>query len=107
MSILLFYRLNTDMFLWLPSAPKPVEQYGGKGQTALDLASTVLQESLYPAFSMCKSGVQYGMFVFSEQHLAFYTVTHINNETNCLTWQSKHTCNWLSLPSVLQEGNNV
>ena len=78
MSILLFCRLNTDMFLWQPSAPKPVEQYGGKAQTALDLASTVLQESLYPAFSMCKSGVQYGMFVFSERHLEFYAVTYIN-----------------------------
>jgi hypothetical protein len=53
------------MFLWQPSAPTPVDVYGGNGQTAMDLASAVLQESLYPAFSMCKSGVQYGMFVFS------------------------------------------
>ena len=76
------------MFLWQPSAPKPAELYGGKGQTAVDLASTVLQESLYPAFSMCKSGVQYGMCVFSEQRLEFYITTHIASETSCLTWQS-------------------
>ena len=87
-SILLFCRLNTDMFLWQPSAPKPVEQYGGKGQTAVDLASTVLEESLYPAFSMCKSGIQYGMSVFSEQLFEYYIITHIDNETSCLTWQS-------------------
>lgn len=56
---LIYNRINTDMILWQPSAPKPVDLFGGKGQTAVDLASTVLQESLYPAFSMCKSGVQY------------------------------------------------
>ncbi|GFG37838.1 hypothetical protein Cfor_03151 [Coptotermes formosanus] len=56
---LIYNRINTDMILWQPSAPKPADLYGGKGQTAVDLASTVLQESLYPAFSMCKSGVQY------------------------------------------------
>jgi hypothetical protein len=64
------------MILWQPSAPKPADLYGGLGQTAVDLASTVLQESLYPAFSMCKSGVQYGMMVFSEHHLEFYIITY-------------------------------
>jgi hypothetical protein len=88
LSILLFCRINTDMILWQPSAPKPVDLFGGKGQTAVDLASTVLQESLYPAFSMCKSGVQYGMWVYSEQHLECYIITHINNETSCRTWWS-------------------
>jgi hypothetical protein len=54
------------MFLWEPAAPKPKmtspsDLYGGKGQAGIDLASTLLQESLYPAFSMCKSGIQYGI----------------------------------------------
>ncbi|XP_066992632.2 autophagy-related protein 2 homolog A [Anabrus simplex] len=61
---LIYNRINTDMFLWEPAAPKPktaspAELYGGKGQGSIDLASTLLQESLYPAFTMCKSGVQY------------------------------------------------
>jgi hypothetical protein len=65
-SMLLLCRINTDMFLWEPAAPKPkmtspADLYGGSGQMGIDLMSTVLQESLYPAFSMCKSGIQYGM----------------------------------------------
>ncbi|XP_021929227.1 autophagy-related protein 2 homolog B-like isoform X2 [Zootermopsis nevadensis] len=61
---LIYNRINTDMFLWEPAAPKPKmaspsDLYGGNGQMGIDLTSTLLQESLYPAFSMCKSGIQY------------------------------------------------
>jgi hypothetical protein len=56
------------MFLWEPAAPKPnvtspADLYGGNSQmgVGIDLTSSLFQESVHPAFSMCKSGVQYGM----------------------------------------------
>ncbi|XP_069689778.1 autophagy-related protein 2 homolog B isoform X2 [Periplaneta americana] len=62
---LIYNRINTDMFLWEPAAPKPktvssADLYCSRGQAGVDLASTLLQDSPYPtAFSMCKSGIQY------------------------------------------------
>ncbi|XP_034941345.1 autophagy-related protein 2 homolog B [Chelonus insularis] len=54
----LYNRINTDLFLWEPSAPKP-RYTATESHVGLDLASTLLQESAYPKFSMCKSGIQY------------------------------------------------
>lgn len=52
---LLYNRINTDLLLWEPSAPRP--------QSSLGINATHLgcdlQESIYPMFSMCKSGIQY------------------------------------------------
>ncbi|XP_012275672.1 autophagy-related protein 2 homolog B isoform X2 [Orussus abietinus] len=56
---LLSNRFNTDLFLWTPSAPKPKYTTHMENQIGLDLASTLLQDSIYPRFSMCKSGIQY------------------------------------------------
>ncbi|KOC64737.1 Autophagy-related protein 2 like protein B [Habropoda laboriosa] len=56
---LLFNRFNTDLFLWKPSAPRPKYGTHAENHIGLDLASTLLQESVYPRFSTCKSRVQY------------------------------------------------
>ncbi|PSN53370.1 hypothetical protein C0J52_03803 [Blattella germanica] len=58
----IYNRINTDMFLWEPTFPKGPSSddiYGVKGQAGIDLASTLLQESIYQPFSMCRSGVHY------------------------------------------------
>ncbi|KAG7200135.1 hypothetical protein KM043_000574 [Ampulex compressa] len=55
---LLYNRFNTDLFLWEPSAPRPKYSAHMEGHVGLNLASTLLQESVYPRFSMCKSGIQ-------------------------------------------------
>ncbi|XP_015509682.1 autophagy-related protein 2 homolog B [Neodiprion lecontei] len=56
---LLYNRFNADLFLWEPSAPRPKTTTHAESHVGLDLASTLLQESIYPRFSMCKSGIQY------------------------------------------------
>ncbi|XP_076284575.1 autophagy-related 2 isoform X1 [Lasioglossum baleicum] len=56
---LLFNRFNTDLFLWEPSAPRPKYSSHMESYIGLDLASTLLQESAYPRFTTCKSGIQY------------------------------------------------
>ncbi|XP_063242394.1 autophagy-related protein 2 homolog A [Bacillus rossius redtenbacheri] len=51
---IIYNRINTDMFLWEPSAPKPVDTPGA--------GPSLLQDSLYApysAFGMCRSGIQY------------------------------------------------
>lgn len=53
---LLYNRINTDLLLWEPSAPKPKVNVGFEGASL----GCDLQESIYPTFSMCKSGIQYG-----------------------------------------------
>lgn len=45
---LLYNRINADLFLWVPSAPKPKYMNHGEGNIGLDFASTLLQESTYP-----------------------------------------------------------
>ncbi|KAK7872956.1 hypothetical protein R5R35_004266 [Gryllus longicercus] len=61
---LIYNRVNTDMFLWEPSAPKPqpgssaADGYGVRAAAGVEL-STFLQDTLYTTFSMCKSGIQY------------------------------------------------
>lgn len=51
---LLYNRINSDLLLWESSAPtRPM---------SINLATNLgcdLQESIYPMFSMCKSGIQY------------------------------------------------
>ncbi|KAK0093179.1 hypothetical protein PV326_014144 [Microctonus aethiopoides] len=54
----IYNRINTDLFLWESSAPRP-KYNNSESNIGLDLASTLLQESIYPKFSMCKSGIQY------------------------------------------------
>ncbi|XP_066590734.1 autophagy-related protein 2 homolog B isoform X2 [Prorops nasuta] len=54
---LIYNRFNNDLFLWEPSAPRPKYNAHAENHIGLDLASTLLQESGYPKFSMCKSGV--------------------------------------------------
>lgn len=50
-----YNRISTDLLLWEPSAPRA---YSG-GYDGL-YSCNVLSESIHPAFSMCKSGIQYG-----------------------------------------------
>lgn len=45
---LLYNRINTDLFLWEPSAPRPKYMTHTDSHMGLDLASTLLQESIYP-----------------------------------------------------------
>lgn len=45
---LLYNRFNTDLFLWEPSAPRPKYTTHMESHIGLDLASTLLQESVYP-----------------------------------------------------------
>lgn len=51
---LLYNRINSDILMWEPSAPKPQVQ-----GISVPTLSCDLQESIYPMFSMCKSGIQY------------------------------------------------
>lgn len=50
---LLYNRINSDLLLWESSAPKP------QNNQAINPVTCDLQESIYPMFSMCKSGIQY------------------------------------------------
>nr|QSV39518.1 autophagy associated protein [Locusta migratoria] len=67
-------RINTDMFLWEPSAPKPSHSdlYSGKGSGGVDLSSALLQDQVYPTFSLCKSGIQYDSDTDSEENEGIY-----------------------------------
>lgn len=51
---LLYNRINSDLLMWEPSAPKPQVQGINVPTLGCDL-----QESIYPMFSMCKSGIQF------------------------------------------------
>ncbi|XP_063976895.1 autophagy-related protein 2 homolog B [Diachasmimorpha longicaudata] len=67
----LYNRINTDLFLWEPSAPRPASQ--PEPNIALDLASTLFQESIYPKFSMCKSGIHCDSDVDSDDEGVFHS----------------------------------
>ncbi|XP_049811820.1 autophagy-related protein 2 homolog A [Schistocerca nitens] len=71
---LIYNRINTDMFLWEPSAPKPshTDLYSGKGSGGADLSSALLQDQTYPTFSLCKSGIQYDSDTDSEENEGIY-----------------------------------
>ncbi|CAL7949589.1 unnamed protein product [Xylocopa violacea] len=68
---LLYNRFNTDLFLWKPSAPRPKYATHMENHIGLDLASTLLQESVYPRFSTCKSRIQYDSDSESEEEGIF------------------------------------
>ncbi|XP_031843330.1 autophagy-related 2 [Nomia melanderi] len=70
---LLFNRFNTDLFLWEPSAPRPKYSTHMESHIGLDLASTLLQESFYPRFSTCKSGIQYDSDSESDENGIFHS----------------------------------
>ncbi|KZC06215.1 Autophagy-related protein 2 like protein B [Dufourea novaeangliae] len=70
---LLYNRFNTDLFLWEPSAPRPKYSTYMEGHVGLDLASTLLQESVYPRFSTCKSGIQYDSDSDSDEDGIFHS----------------------------------
>ncbi|KAF7991887.1 hypothetical protein HCN44_010688 [Aphidius gifuensis] len=56
----LYNRINTDLFLWEPSAPHTKYNQTNDIYNNYDLSTTLLQESIYPKFSMCKSGIHCG-----------------------------------------------
>ncbi|XP_029036559.2 autophagy-related protein 2 homolog B [Osmia bicornis bicornis] len=70
---LLYNRFNTDLFLWEPSAPRPKYSTHMESHIGLDLASTLLQESVYPRFSTCKSGIQYDSDSDSDEEGIFHS----------------------------------
>ncbi|XP_014232573.1 autophagy-related protein 2 homolog A [Trichogramma pretiosum] len=72
---LIYNRLNTDLLLWEPSAPKRKSALPTDTNASLDIASTLLQESVYPKFSMCKSGIQYDSDSDSEEDGIFQSTT--------------------------------
>ncbi|KYQ51543.1 Autophagy-related protein 2 like protein A [Trachymyrmex zeteki] len=72
----LYNRFNTDLFLWEPSAPRPKYTTHMESHIGLDLASTLLQESTYPKFSMCKSGIQYNSDSDSDEEGIFHSTTN-------------------------------
>ncbi|XP_011643358.1 autophagy-related protein 2 homolog B [Pogonomyrmex barbatus] len=74
----LYNRFNTDLFLWEASAPRPKYTTHIESHIGLDLASTLLQESTYPKFSMCKSGIQYNSDSDSNEE----GIYHSTNEKN-------------------------
>ncbi|XP_072742677.1 autophagy-related protein 2 homolog B [Anoplolepis gracilipes] len=75
----LYNRFNTDLFLWEPSAPRPKYTTHMESHIGLDLASTLLQESAYPRFSMCKSGIQYNSDSDSDEEGIFHSTTNGKN----------------------------
>ncbi|XP_011343662.1 autophagy-related protein 2 homolog B isoform X2 [Ooceraea biroi] len=72
----LYNRFNTDLFLWEPSAPRPKYTGHMESRISLDLASTLLQESAYPKFSICKSGIQYNSDSDSDEEGIFHSTTN-------------------------------
>ncbi|XP_076234909.1 autophagy-related 2 [Calliopsis andreniformis] len=70
---LLYNRFNTDLFLWEPSAPRPKYSTHMESHIGIDLASTLLQESVYPRFSTCKSGIQYDSDSDSDEEGIFHS----------------------------------
>ncbi|XP_070517195.1 autophagy-related protein 2 homolog B isoform X2 [Cardiocondyla obscurior] len=72
----LYNRFNTDLFFWEPSAPRPKYTNHMESHIGLDLASTLLQESTYPKFSMCKSGIQYNSDSDSDEEGIFRSTTN-------------------------------
>ncbi|XP_017890148.1 autophagy-related protein 2 homolog B isoform X2 [Ceratina calcarata] len=64
---LLYNRFNTDLFLWKSSAPRPKYETHMENHIGLDLASTLLQESVHPTFSSCKNRMQYDTESDSEE----------------------------------------
>ncbi|XP_011303463.1 autophagy-related protein 2 homolog B [Fopius arisanus] len=67
----LYNRINTDIFLWEPSAPRPAHQ--PEPNVGLDLASALFQESIYPKFSMCKSGIHCDSDVDSDEDGVYHS----------------------------------
>ena len=45
---LIYNRLNTDLLLWSPSAPKPKYVVQSDAYAGLDVGSTLLHESMHP-----------------------------------------------------------
>ncbi|XP_014205961.1 autophagy-related protein 2 homolog B [Copidosoma floridanum] len=72
---LIYNRFNTDLLLWKPSAPKSKHTTHTDTNIGLDLASTLLQESVIPKFSMCKSGIGYGSDSDSDEEGIFHSTT--------------------------------
>ncbi|XP_076666317.1 autophagy-related 2 isoform X1 [Andrena cerasifolii] len=70
---LLYNRFITDLFLWTPSAPRPKYSTHMESHVGLDLASTLLQESAYPRFSTCKSGIVYDSESDSDEQGIFHS----------------------------------
>ncbi|KAH0569025.1 autophagy-related protein 2 homolog B [Cotesia glomerata] len=98
----IYNRINTDLFLWEPSAPRPkytiTDPHGG-----LDLASTLLQESVHPKFSMCKSGIQYDSDSDSDEDGVFHSVAEKSfNQT--LNKASKNGQSKMSLTLNIHDG---
>ncbi|XP_076166580.1 autophagy-related 2 isoform X3 [Ptiloglossa arizonensis] len=70
---LLYNRFNTDLLLWKPSAPRPKYTTHMESHLGLNLTSTLLQESVYPRFSTCKSGIQYNSDSDSDEEGIFHS----------------------------------
>ncbi|XP_043255081.1 autophagy-related protein 2 homolog A [Colletes gigas] len=70
---LLYNRFNIDLLLWTPSAPRPKYTTHVESHIGRDLASTLLQESVYPRFRTCKSGLQYDSDSDSDKEGIFHS----------------------------------
>lgn len=72
----LYNRLATDIVMWELSAPKTInhsENFNGRVNSGLDLASQLMQEnSCFQTFSMCKSALQYESSSDSEEGTGLY-----------------------------------
>lgn len=58
----IYNRINTDLLLWEPIAPKirPFASFQCQTQMPNHLLNIGMTESIYVPFTMCKSEVQYG-----------------------------------------------
>lgn len=77
---LLYNRFNSDLLLWEPSAPRPIYT-SPETHIGLDFSPNLLQESIYPKFSMCKSGIQYDSESDSEDEGIFYSTAEKSMKT--------------------------
>ncbi|XP_012533981.1 autophagy-related protein 2 homolog B-like [Monomorium pharaonis] len=98
----LYNRFNTDLFLWEPSAPRPKYTTHMENHIGLDLASTLLQESTYPKFSMCKSGIQYNSDSDSDEGSVLHSTT--NEKTHKEARMSKKAQSKLAMTLSINQG---
>ncbi|XP_074651009.1 autophagy-related protein 2 homolog B-like [Tubulanus polymorphus] len=76
---LLYNRINSDLLLWEPQAPAPIdpqEQFAySLPPYSVDLATQLMQpDALDERFIMCKSGIQYDSDSDSESNSGHYTI---------------------------------
>lgn len=65
----LYNRINSDLLLWVPSAPKPKSKSSDLSNPTGATFSSFINQDM---FKLCKSGIQYGMQMFELWIIIYY-----------------------------------